>query len=196
MEVLAEDIEELKSVYDIDFENLVIVHAGRWWPSKTFPKEWWQEVVNGLAAKGIKVALIGRTIGEEQGYVDIDCPKGCYDFRDLTSLGAMIALISLSKVTLTNDSAPVHIAGAFDNWLIVIPTCKCPDHILPFRKATQYYKTMALYKKLVIDDLDILWLSEKPDTIDILKKDIYEYLPDVVEVINAVDKIMNKNQGK
>ena len=149
-------------------------------------------MIDGLIEEGMDVALIGKTIDEKQGYVNVECPSGCYDFRDLTSLGGMIALISKAKITLTNDSVPVHIAGAFDNWLVVIPTCKHPDHILPFRRGSQYYKTKALYKQLSLDDLDTIWLSEKPDTIDTLERDILEYIPDSKEV---VEQIMDINSS-
>ena len=105
-----------------------------------------------------------------------------------------MALISLAKMTITNDSSPVHIAGAFDNWLIVIPTAKHPDHILPFRKdengnVHQYYKTRALYKKLTIDSLDTCWLSEHPHNIDKVIGDILDYIPEPQTVIDEVNSI-------
>ena len=105
-------------------------------------------------------------------------------------------MISLSKVTLTNDSSPLHIAGAFDNWIVVIPTAKHPDHILPYRNGTQYYKTKALYKKLLLDDLDVKTISPKPDTINMIPKgkDIIEYLPEVDEVVKEVLEIYENDR--
>ena len=172
------------------YKPLIVVHPGRWWPSKTFPVEWWQEVVDKLSEK-LCVGLIGKTIDEKQGYVAIDCPKDGIDFRDLTTLGEMIALISLAKVTLTNDSSPVHIAGAFDNWLVAIPTCKHPDHMIPFRNGTQYYKTKVLYKKLLLDDLEIRHTESYPDTIDTIPvgKSLYDYLPDTDTVVKEIFNI-------
>jgi len=197
LEVRDEDIEEINSIYEeeIDFENMVLVHAGRWWPSKTFPIEWWQEIVDELAKK-YTIGLIGKTIDEKQGYQDIDCPENGYDFRDRTSLGGLIALISKAKVTLTNDSSPVHIAGAFDNWLVTIPTCKHGDHILPFRNGTQYYKTVAMTKKLTITDQDITPTNFDVETIDLVPSgDIYDYIPttdSVIDTINLVDLWIEK----
>lgn len=185
LEVKKKDLEEIKAIHDIDYTKAIAVHCGKWWPSKTFPKEWWQEIVNKLAEKEM-VVLIGKTIEEKQGYVDIDCPSNAYDLRDLTSLGGLIAVISQAKTTLTNDSCPVHIAGAFNNKLIVIPTCKHPDHIMPFRKGKQDYRAKVLYKELLYDDLDLLWLSEKPNTIDMLPKDIETYLQSPNDVIKEM----------
>ena len=200
LKVYQEDINEIVDILgdDVDIHDLIVVHPGRWWDSKTFPVFWWQSIIDGLVEYGYKVVIIGKQLssekGKEQGYQPVVCPDRCYDLRDLTSLGGMIALIGLAKMTITNDSSPVHIAGAFDNWLITIPTAKHPDHILPFRNAGngvvhQYYKTRALYKKLTIDALDTCWLSEHPHNIDKVIGDILDYIPDPKTVIDEVINI-------
>jgi hypothetical protein len=206
LKVYQEDINELFDILDddkINLKDLIVVHPGRWWDSKTFPVEWWQEVIDGLAKSGHKLVIIGKQLsnetGKEQGYQNVVCPEGSYDFRDLTSLGGMIALISQAKCTLTNDSSPVHIAGAFDNWLIVIPTAKHPDHIMPFRKdengnVHQYHKAKTLYKKLTLDALDTCWLSENPHTIDKVIGDILDYIPEPQTVIDEINKIFPKDK--
>jgi ADP-heptose:LPS heptosyltransferase len=175
----------------------VLVHPGKWWPAKTLPMEWWQEIVDKLSEK-LTVVLIGKTIDEKQGYLPITCPKDGIDLRDLTSLGELMVLISLSKCLLTNDSSPLHIGGAFDNWIVVIPTSKGPDHILPYRNGTQSYKTKALYKKLLIDDLDLRHTEFNTDTIDKIPvgKTLYDYIPDVDTVVSEVLEIFDKKDGK
>jgi len=173
-------------------KKAVIVHPGKWWPSKTFPKQWWQEVVDGLSEK-LCVILIGKTLSENQGFLDIECPKDGFDFRDFTTLGENTALISMSKVTLSNCSSPIHIAGAFDNWIVLIPSSKHPDHVLPWRKGSQTYKTKVLYKKLLIEDLEVRHTEFYFDTIDKIPKDntIDEYLPDPKDVVNEIFSIYN-----
>jgi ADP-heptose:LPS heptosyltransferase len=74
-----------------------------------------------------------------------------YDFRDKLSLGGLIALLSKAKILVTNDSAPLHIAGAWDNHIVLIPSCKHPDFILPYRHGSKQYKTHTLYKKVMHD---------------------------------------------
>lgn len=186
------DIEDVSSILELTKDKpknkkLLVVHAGKWWPSKTLPIEWWQEIIDKLSKK-VCICLVGKTVDDKQGYLPLECPKDGIDLRDLTTLGELIALISLSKVTLTNDSLPVHIAGAFDNWLVTIPTCKHPDHMIPFRNGTQYYKTKTLYKKLLLDDLEIRHTVFQADTIDTIPKGntIYDYIPDVDTVVNEV----------
>lgn len=169
---------------------VVLVHAGKWWPSKTLPTDWWQLIVNKLSDK-LTVVLIGKELSDDQGYLPLELPTDGIDLRDVTSLGEFIALISLSKLLLTNDSSPLHIAGAFDNWVVVVPTCKHPDHILPFRNGTQSYKTKALYKKLLIDDLEVRHTEIKINTIDQIPegKTMYDYIPDVSDVVSEIFKV-------
>ena len=135
------------------------------------------------------------TLSDNQGYLDIKCPVDGFDFRDFTNLGENIALISLSKVTLSNDSSPIHIAGAFDNWIVVVPTSKHPDHILPWRQGSQRHKTKSIFKKLLQDDLEVRHTEFYFDTIDKLPKNkkIDEYLPEPEEVVNEIfDIYFNK----
>lgn len=171
---------------------LVLIHAGKWWPSKTLPLTWWQELVDKLSEK-LTIGLIGKTLSDDQGYQEVECPEDGIDFRDVTTLGELIALISLTKVLVTNDSSPLHIAGAFDNWIVTMPTCKHPDHILPFRNGVQTYKTKSLYKKLLLDDLEVRHTEYKPDTIDNIPKGkkIDDYIPEVDDVVNSVFEIYN-----
>jgi len=190
LEVFPEDFSEIIEIAGItDLREFVVVHPGKWWPSKTFPVEWWQKVIDNLVAAGHKVGIVGKRMDDKQGYVNVECPKGAVDFRDLTTLGGLIALISQAKVTLTNDSCPVHIAGAFDNWLVVIPTAKWPWHIIPYRHGRQDYKVKALYKKLTIDHIDIDFTSFTPDTIDKVNGNILDYIPEPDEVVNTVNEV-------
>lgn len=192
------NIEDISNMFEfIAKQNkkgkIVLVHPGKWWASKTFPKEWWQDVVDKLSEK-LTVCLIGKFIDEKQGYLDIKCPENGIDFRDITSLDELIALISMSKCVVTNDSFPIHCAGAFDNWIVAIPTCKHPDHILPFRNGTQYYKTKAPYKKLLLDDLEVRHTEFYTDTIDKIPegKTLWDYLPDTDVVVKDVFDIYEK----
>lgn len=194
------DANDVVSVLDLIKDRnkekpIIVVHAGKWWPSKTLPVEWWQEIIDKLSEK-LTVCLVGKRLSDEQGYQPVDTPKDGFDLRDITSLGELIALISIAKVTLTNDSSPLHIAGAFDNWIVTIPTCKHPDHILPFRNGTQSYKTKSLYKRLLIDDLETRHTEIKINTIDEIPegRTMYDYVPDVDVVVDEILKIYDGSE--
>jgi ADP-heptose:LPS heptosyltransferase len=171
---------------------MILVHAGLGWDTKTFPKIWWEEVVNALVGKGCNVGLIGKRVNDEHGYVDIDLPEGVVDFRDKLSMKGLIALIANAPVLVTNDSLPLHIAGAFDNSIVLIPTCKRADCLLPYRKGSIYHKAVSVCKKTIDDDnmfsptAEIGW---KIGGWQIGKfkgeHTIEEYLPDPQEVVQA-----------
>jgi ADP-heptose:LPS heptosyltransferase len=186
--------EELAEAMDAigvqDLSNLVLVHPGKGWPSKTFPSSWWSTTIERIAAKGFKIVVIGKYLSDEQGTVDVTLPDGAVDARNLLSLGALIALISQARVLVSNDSAPIHIAGAFDNHIILIPSCKHPDHVIPLRNGIRYYKAEALCKRLMVDDIDSTPTQVHGQTIDKVRGDILDYLPDSNTVAEAVAKAM------
>lgn len=187
-----EDVNKIMDIYE-DAHDLVLVHPGTGWETKTFPVEYWQKIIDGLIEEGFKVGVIGKKVTDEHSVLGVDASQ-CVDFRDKLSLKELFALISMAKILISNDSAPIHIAGAFDNYIILIPTCKHPDHVLPYRHGSKHYKTASLYKKILEDDSDF---NGEPGTVFISKyfsegHTIDEYLPDVEEVIETVIKFDNQ----
>jgi ADP-heptose:LPS heptosyltransferase len=185
--VTEKDVEELKKTIGIDdLKNLVLVHPGRGWASKTFPSEYWSEIIKGVS-ENHRVAVIGKSISKEQGLVDVDC-EGVIDLRNLLNLRELITLISQAKLLISNDSAPVHIAGAFDNWIFLIPSCKHPDHILPYREGGQYHKAKVFYKRLTCDDINSTPTNLDGAGVDIISTgNILDYLEDPKVIVQAVD---------
>ena len=194
--------------------ELILIHPGRGWTSKTFPKEYWNEIISLLIKNGKKIGLIGADVhpkdSVQQGTVEIDSEK-CVDFRNLLGTDGLIALISMSPLLITNDSGPLHVAGGFDNQLIVIPTCKHPDLILPWRNGSKYYKTKALYKKILGEDENIdITLTSPYNQLLIgatvpklvgyklseIKGNILDYLPEPSKVVEeALDSCRSSLSG-
>jgi hypothetical protein len=175
-------------------EKLVLIHPGRGWNSKTFPSTYWETIIHQLIESGHSVGIIGKDVDEEVGYINMTIPDAVIDFRDLLSLDGLFAVISKAPVLISNDSAPIHIAGAFDSHIILIPTCKHPDHVLPYRKGQKYHKATALYKKLMCmepsmnpNSLYGYNIKEIPP-----KHDINEYLPDPEIVVAKVNEVLPK----
>lgn len=179
------DLDEVRSLVPVDLEKLVVIHPGRGWASKTFPAEWYDKIVDALLEQGRSVGIIGQWMNEDQGTVDVNTKKnGVYDLRNMLTLGGMFALLSRACVLISNDSSPVHAAGAFDNHIILIPTCKHPDHVLPVRHGDRYYKATALYKKLTCDTLDTsptMWGADA--RMDGVLGSIYDYIPDPEDIV-------------
>ena len=185
LNVKDEVLEGVKKICGEDLENLVVVHAGKHWESKTFPTDWWQSVVDGLHKEGFKVCLVGKN-DLTRGVLPVVAHDGVVDARDLLNLEEFTALLSKAKILLSNDSAPVHLAGAFNNWIVLIPSCKHPDHIIPFRNGVQYEKAKALYKRLVLDDTPSAPTEVHGSSGRFINDDWSKYLPEVDDVIKEI----------
>ena len=170
-------------VEKFSIRNKLLIHAGKSWENKTFPREWWQEVVD-LCSKSRECVLIGNDQGDK-GVLDITCPPGCVDLRGRTTIEELVALISANDV-LSNDSFPAHVAGAFDNWIFMIPTIKHPEFLLPFRKGRQDYRSCCPLRRLMYDD--VVFPIRGPVAADKVPdgRSIMDYLPRPREVEEAV----------
>jgi hypothetical protein len=159
----AESLEKIKKLVKYPYKT-VLVHPGSSWQSKTIPAEIWNSYIWALK-KYHDVVVIGRNFktekGEQRGVVNVST-TGCLDLIDKLNFDELCAIISLCPVLISNDSAPVHIAGAYDNWIGLIPTCKHPDYILPYRDVQ---KSKALYRMALFDrlfDFDPLNIADVP----------------------------------
>lgn len=125
-------------------EKTIVVHAGKHWASKTFPKEYWDAQVNSFKNAGFTVVLIGKESQEgasgNVGFVDVN-PEGCIDLRNKLSMHDLITLLKNSKYLFSNDSAPIHIAASGDAFIGFVASCKHPDYITHWRKGQFGYKT-------------------------------------------------------
>lgn len=188
-------IPDLTDIFGDDFlSDLVLVHPGKHWESKTFPVKYWQTIIDKLVQSGEKVVIIGKEepgdpptfIPGARGTVNVKCPKGAYDMRDKLSLNQLIALISQAKCLVSNDSAPIHIAGAFDTKIVLLPSCKHGDHILPYRNGSNYYNAISINKKLTIDDVDSRPTCIYSTTAEFTKGKWNEYLVEPKEVVKQI----------
>lgn len=114
------------------FEKGVFIHAGRHWQSKTFPKEWWDQVLACVLAMGGTPILIGADTDDNRGTVDVNT-FGCVDLRNKLSVSQTIWMLQRAKVLLTNDSAPLHMAASAAAWIGYVATVKHPDLITHWR---------------------------------------------------------------
>lgn len=127
--------------------NAVFVHAGKHWPSKTFPKDWWDETIKELLGAGLRPVLLGADTDDNRGTVDLDA-SACVDLRNRLTISESVWLLQRAKVLLTNDSSPLHMAASSDPLFAgtghchikYIATCKHPDFITHYRKGKFQYR--------------------------------------------------------
>lgn len=177
-----------------DVSRLTVVHTGSSDGDDRFlPSDFLQKVVDGLVKQGHTVAMVGATSRGPTATVSVS-PKTSEHILDLVdklSLPCLFALISQARLLVTNDSCPVHIAGCFDQPILLISTLKHPDHTLHPRGPDneRRWRAKAIYKKLALDDL-----SMEPDQLWQYGSQrfgkIRECLPDVESVLNAAKDLI------
>lgn len=169
--------------------NAILVHPGRHWPSKTFPPEVWESYVEGLVEAGYKIALIGKDLGSDQGVVHFHLKDAVRprvkDYTNQMSLKQLIAAHQISPAVLSNDSAPLHIAGAFDNWIFAILTCKQWEYVMPYRHGSQEYKALALNKGYLYETK-----RHRPNQLDGFKIDKYDRIEDLLGILPSKEEVV------
>lgn len=163
-------------------QNAVLVHPGRHWASKTFPKKFWDGVLKFLIMRGITPVIIGANTDDNRGTVDVDT-DGCVDLRNQLTVMQSIGACQMAKVLLTNDSAPLHMAASGDAWIGYVATCKHPDYITHWRKG-QFQWREVNFGKGGCWDLDN-YLPDRPGEISVeaVPEDLLmSWLPDPDEM--------------
>lgn len=163
----------------------VVIHPGKHWPSKTFPKDWWDAVISGLVAEKITPVLIGANSDENRGTVDVN-PTGCMDLRNELSIPQSIALLNTStKVLLTNDSSPLHMAVPGNAHIGFVATCKHPDYIMHWRMGGFGWRMQNLGLGGVWDIIDYCPNKKQNVTAEFVEEDILRsWLPDPKFVVD------------
>lgn len=123
----------------------IIIHAGKHWPSKTFPSSYWNQILRNFIEADYQPVLIGKTMTADQGYVDT-MTDGCLDLRDKLNLKQLVGLLLNCNTVLTNDSAPLHIAAAGKALIFFIATVKHEDYLFHWRDGVYGKNMFALNK--------------------------------------------------
>jgi len=142
-----EAVNELTKLNALSID--VAFHIGATEKCRAFPQAYTQKIVDDLETLGIKVAIFGKTTRYTP---EVRCN---IDLVDKLDLDMLFAFIAISPIVLTNDSAPIHIAAAFNTYLLVVPTIRHPDRLLHVRNGSRYHNTRVLFKKLMFDDLNL-----------------------------------------
>lgn len=179
----------------------VVLHPGKTWPSRTFPKKWWDAIIQGLVAGGARPILIGGVVDKGRAStVEVDT-TGCLDLRHSQSLMETVALLHRSKVLLTNDSSPLHMASTGDTWIGFLSTVKHPDLLthwrVPFKDGPDKYameygwRMKDFSRGGLYQELDIC--PNNPKTVHVDNVEItalLKWLPDPLELVSwALSKL-------
>ncbi len=113
MKHLDTDWSDLERHFDVDDRPIVILHPGAGDPRRRWPAANFASVGDWLAEHGYRVVITGtrEEIGLAEDVLglmkhDASCTAG------RLSLAALIALMSVAKLFISNDTGPLHIARA------------------------------------------------------------------------------------
>lgn len=123
--------EKVKNALD-NSKNLVVLHAGKHAPSKNLPKAFYEELIHLFQRKNFEVVLIGQTVDEKIGFIEIDS-SNCIDLRDQLEIPEFISLLKNANFVFTNDSSPLHAAASGNAFIGFVSTIKHPDLLLHWR---------------------------------------------------------------
>lgn len=95
--------------------TFIAVHVGAHAAHKRWTAAQWLVVVQGLAAAGHAVVLLGASPEEVAvcGQIAAQCPRAV-DLSGCLSLDLLLAVIASCRLLLSHDSVAAHIASAFD----------------------------------------------------------------------------------
>ena len=131
-----------------DIKGAFVLHPGLTWPTRTLGSQIWLEIIAGLRKRGKTVVVIGKggeyrgpkRGGEKIGVLAFEVDEGVIDARDKLTVKKTLALLAHSTALISNDSAPIHLAGATDIHIFGLCTTKHSHFVFPYRKGTPWYK--------------------------------------------------------
>lgn len=159
----------------------ITIHAGKHWQSKTFPREFWNKVLDTIIKNGFSPIIIGADTDDNRSTVDVDT-TGCIDLRNKLTISESIWLLQNCKVLLTNDSAPLHMAASGDAWIGYVATCKHPDMITHWRHGQWQWREVNFGKGGIWDEVD--YCPNKKQTVEVEFVDpklLESWLPNPIE---------------
>jgi hypothetical protein len=161
----------------------VLIHAGRHWPSKTFPKKFWDDIIYGLLKHDVMPILIGADTDDNRGTVDVDATH-CLDLRNKLSVMESVWACQNASVLLTNDSSPMHMAASGDAWIGYFATCKHPDMITHWRHGKFQWREKNFCSGGIWDIIDFCPNKEQEVSAEFVPQDILEsWLPKPIDVV-------------
>lgn len=182
----------------LDLPKTIVLHPGRSWPTKTFPPDFWQAVINEIIKVGIKPAVIGADVVitqdtySKRGIVNELDLSGCINLTNKMPIMDTVWYLQRSPVLLTSDSSPLHMAASQDSdcWIGFIATAKHPDLITHWRKGQFGWRMKNFSKSGCWDYLDYSpHIKQGVDVSSVPEETLRSWLPDPVEYAQwAIDK--------
>ena len=136
-------------------DKYVVFNTSLTWPSRTWARENWQELITLCNDNGIFTVLVGKGMEDAPpDYIDAENAVGTItglniglglDLQNETSLDDLWHLLNRANYIVCTDSGILHFSGTTDSNIVMIPGSIDPYHRLPFRNGSQDTKTTVIY---------------------------------------------------
>lgn len=94
-----------------EISNFIAVAPGSVWNTKMYPKEYYVEVIKNLLSKSYKIVLLGGKQDEKLcKFISEKFTENVYVSAGKFSLIESVEILKRSKLLISNDSAPTHLA--------------------------------------------------------------------------------------
>ncbi len=126
-------------------KNYIAIHPSKTWPSRSWEKDRWQELIYKLNDLNIPVVIIGKN-SSEFGTYNIEKPvyelnvKLGLDLTNKINIHQTWHILNKASIIITMDSGILHLAGTTDTHIIQLGSSIDPRFRSPYRKGTQQYK--------------------------------------------------------
>jgi len=115
-------------------KRTLLLHPGKTWSSRTIPEDWWDKFNQLAQDSNIPVCAIGKTNSTRPGAVPVSVIelKNIPSLINKLSLRELITAVACSWGVITNESCPIIISGAFDNYLFAFATFRPWEMVKPY----------------------------------------------------------------
>lgn len=148
LEAHAGAVEQLQQQFQLNLDKPVaaLCPGAEFGPSKQWPPEYYAQLIQALAGRGMQLWLLGSGNDREAAErILAGLPPAtrdvARDFTGQTSLGDAIDLLSMASLVISNDSGLMHVAAALQRPLVVLYGSTSPGFTPPLG---QQVKTVAL----------------------------------------------------
>ncbi len=132
-------INGVLEAYSVDHnKKIIVINPLSAWLTKRWPKEYYKELASMLVQSGHLVILIGTKKDIGIGEYIKNNKKNVVNLMGQTNLKELFAVISKAHLLISNDSAPVHIASAYDVATIEIYGPTLPEFAISTLKNVKF----------------------------------------------------------
>ncbi len=117
----------------LDGPYIAVVPGARW-DVKEWPVPYWQDFLRRVTASGMNAVLLGSgdDVPKGRAIAEAVASPRLVDYTGKTTLRELMAAIQASKLYISADTGPLHIANALKKELIALFGPTCPDRTGPY----------------------------------------------------------------